>query len=244
MLNAERDPKSGLLVGPRVDATAAPFPSPVTLDGRFCRLEPLSREKHGADLWAAVDVPDAAHRFTYLFEEAFQSRAESDAWIDAATKKPDLVWSAVIDKRTGRAEGRQTLMRIDPPNRVIEIGSIYWGPAIARSAVATEALFLTAAHVFETLKYRRFEWKCNALNVPSRKAALRFGFSYEGYFRKAVVIKGRARDTTWYAMTDDEWPAITRGYRAWLAPDNIGEDGQQKRPLSAFVPPGGEDVLK
>lgn len=239
----ERDPDSGLPVGLMVPGSAPPFPQPTVLDGRFCRLEPLSITAHGADLCAASSPPDAAVRYAYLFEAPPKSRAESDAWIADALAKPDLVWSAVIDKRVGRCAGRQTLMRIAPVMRAVEIGSIYWGPSIAQSVVTTEALFLAARHVFDDLGYRRFEWKCNSLNAPSRKAALRFGFSYEGRFRKDMIVKGRSRDTTWYAMTEDDWPAIRQGYVAWLGPDNMNADGVQKQPLSAFVPPGRKDPL-
>jgi RimJ/RimL family protein N-acetyltransferase len=238
------DPETGLPVGPLVsDPSPAPFPKPVTLEGRFCRLEPLSAERHAADLWRAVNVPDAKARHAYLFEEPQRSEAEVRDWAIASLAKPDLVWSAVIDKRSGRCEGRQTLMRIAPAHRCIEVGSIYWGPAISKSVVSTEALFLIAQHVFDDLGYRRFEWKCNALNAPSRAAALRFGFSYEGRFERDMIIKGRSRDTTWYAMTFETWPEIRAGYRAWLAPDNMGADGVQKRSLSAFVPRGRETPL-
>jgi RimJ/RimL family protein N-acetyltransferase len=240
----EIDAASGLPIGLKIpDPSPGAFPTPTVLDGRFCRLEPLSVERHGAELFAASNTPDAAARFLYLFEEPYPSRAACDAWLASSIAKPDLVWSAVIDKRSGRCEGRQALMRIDPAVRSAEVGSILWGPAITRTAITTEAIYLTARHVFEDLKYRRFEWKCHALNAPSRKAALRFGFSYEGYFRNATIIKGRARDTTWYAMTQEDWPKLAAGYRAWLDPANMGDDGRQKAPLSAFVPRGREDVL-
>jgi RimJ/RimL family protein N-acetyltransferase len=139
---------------------------------------------------------------------------------------------AVIDKATGRAEGRQGLMRIDTANGVIEIGNILWGPDIARKRVATEALYLCADYVFDTLGYRRFEWKCNNLNEPSKRAAQRFGFAFEGIFRQHMVQKGRNRDTAWFAMTDGDWPKLKAGYEAWLAPENFDAEGQQKSKLS------------
>ena len=137
-----------------------------------------------------------------------------------------MFW-AVIDRATGRAEGRQALMRITPEHGVIEIGNILWGPAIARSRIATEALFLFAQYAFDALGYRRFEWKCNDLNEPSKRAALRFGFSAEGVFRRHMVTKGRNRDTAWFAMVEDDWPRLHAGYEAWLRLENFSPEGQQ-----------------
>ena len=230
----EIDPASGLPIGPRLADTApASRPDRVVLDGRFCRLEPLDPAKHGDDLYRASTPPDAAARFLYLFEEPPASRAEFEPWLQTSAASADPLYFAVIDKRTGKVEGRQTLMRIDPPNRVIETGSIYWGPAISRTPVTTEANFLFAKYVFETLGYRRFEWKCNALNAPSRVAAERFGFTYEGHFRRAVIVKGRSRDTSWYSMISEDWPRIRAAYQAWLAPANFDAIGQQRTKLMA-----------
>ena len=228
----EIDPASGLPIGPHVaDGSAAPRPGRVVLDGRFCRLEPLDAIKHGDDLFRASTPPDAAARFLYLFEEPPASRAELDAWLQKSAASTDPLFFAVIDKRTGKVEGRQTLMRIDPPNRVIEIGSIYWGPAISRTPVTTEANFLFAKYAFDSLGYRRYEWKCNALNAPSRAAAERFGFTYEGHFRRATIAKGRSRDTTWYSIIAEDWPPIRSAYEAWLSPDNFDADGLQRAKL-------------
>jgi len=235
----ETDVATGLPIGPGVaDPAPATRPKRVVLDGRFCRLEPLDQVRHGDQLFAASTPADAANRFLYLFEEPPQNRVEFQVWLDNAALSTDPLFFAVIDKRTGRVEGRQTLMRIDPPNRVIEIGSIYWGPAIARTEVTTEANFLFAKYAFDALGYRRFEWKCNALNAPSRAAAERLGFTYEGHFRRAVVIKGRIRDTTWYSMISEEWPGIKRAYEGWLSPDNFDPQGRQKKRLADFMPHG------
>ena len=229
----ETDAATGLPIGPRVaDPSPAPRPECVVLDGRFCRLEPLDPARHGDDLFRASTPPDAAARFIYLFEEPPTTRAAFQSWLETVAASTDPLFFAVIDKANGRCEGRQTLMRIDPTHRVIETGSIYWGPAISRSPVTTEANFLFAKYVFDTLGYRRFEWKCNALNAPSRVAAERFGFTYEGHFRRAVIIKGRTRDTAWYSMTAEEWPRIKRSYETWLAPDNFDANGLQKTKLS------------
>lgn len=224
----EIDPESGLPIGPRVDLGPAKRPEPVVLDGRYCRLEPIDGKRHRDELYAASTPPDAARRFRYLFEEPYRSPADFDQWLAKALTSTDPLVFAVIDKRTGRCEGRQTLMRITPEHRCIETGSIYWGPAISQTPIATEANYLFARHVFDDLGYRRFEWKCDALNAPSRRAALRFGFTYEGHFRRAVIVKGRTRDTTWFAMVDDDWPALKAAYERWLDPANFDADGKQR----------------
>jgi RimJ/RimL family protein N-acetyltransferase len=209
----------------------APRPQRIVLDGRYARLEPLSPERHEADLFHSAVEPGADARFAYLFDEVPVDADAFFAWITRVAAVDDPLFFAVIDKATGRAEGRQALMRIDPAHGVIEIGHVLWGPAIARTRVATEALYLSAEYVFETLGYRRFEWKCNDRNEPSRRAAHRFGFSFEGIFRQHMVVKGRNRDTAWFAMVDGEWPALKASYQAWLSPDNFDDQGQQRRGL-------------
>ena len=207
-------------------------PERVNLEGRYARLEPLDAAKHGAELFESAQAPGADDRFRYLFEETPDDMADFSPWLERAVASPDPLFFAVIDRATGRAEGRQALMRIDPVHGVIEIGNILWGPAIARSRVATEALYLFAAYVFDTLGYRRFEWKCNNGNAPSKRAAPRFGFTHEGVFRNHMVTKGRNRDTAWFAMTDDEWPRLKAGYEVWLDPANFDAGGQQKAKLA------------
>lgn len=205
----------------------APRPERVILEGRYARLEPLDPARHGADLLTSAQAPGAEDRFRYLFEEPPTDKPAFTAWLEKVAASPDPLYFAVIDKNTGRAEGRQTLMRIDPVHGVIEIGNILWGPAIARSRVTTEALYLFARHAFDTLGYRRFEWKCNDLNEPSKRAALRFGFAFEGVFRQHMVTKGKNRDTAWFAMIDRDWPALRAGYQKWLDPANFDANGQQ-----------------
>ena len=212
--------------------TGVPRPERIALDGRYARLEPLDPARHGADLLASAQQPGGDDRFRYLFEEPPSDAAAFQPWLEGAAASADPLFFAAIDKRTGRAEGRQALMRIDPAHGVIEIGHVLWGPAIARSRTATEALFLSAAHVFDALGYRRFEWKCNNLNEPSKRAARRFGFSFEGVFRQHMVQKGRNRDTAWFAMTDGDWPRLKAGYEAWLRPENFDADGQQRNRLA------------
>lgn len=210
----------------------APRPERVVLEGRYARLEPLDAGRHGAELFQSAQQPGADDRFRYLFEETPSDYEDFMPWLEKAVASPDPMFFAVVDRATGRAEGRQALMRIDAVHGVIEIGNILWGPAIARSRVATEALYLFATYVFDNLGYRRFEWKCNNGNEPSKRAAPRFGFAHEGVFRNHMVTKGRNRDTAWFAMTDDDWPRLKAGYEAWLNPANFDADGQQRAKLA------------
>jgi RimJ/RimL family protein N-acetyltransferase len=213
-----------------------PRPTRKILDGRYVRLEPLSAAKHGDDLYAASAVADGAARFAWLPEMPPTSRAEFQPWLEKAEASEDPLYFAIIDKASGKAVGRQTLMRIDPANGVIEIGHVYWGPGLARTRGATEAQYLFARYVFEDLGYRRYEWKCNNANLPSKRAAERFGFSFEGLFRQHMVVKGENRDTAWYAMLDKDWPALSRAYTAWLDPENFDGAGQQKQRLEDLRP--------
>ncbi len=208
-----------------------PRPERIVLEGGYARLEPLDPARHGADLLTSAQQPGADDRFLYLFEETPADMAAFTPWLEQAAKSSDPLFFAVVDQATGRVEGRQSLMRIDPVHGVIEVGHILWGPAIARTRVVTEALFLFARYVFDTLGYRRFEWKCNNLNEPSKRAALRFGFTFEGVFRQHMVTKGRNRDTAWFAMTDADWPRLRTGYEAWLRPENFHGDGHQRSRL-------------
>ncbi len=209
------------------------LPTALELPGRYCTLQPL-QQSHGQSLFEASMSPGFEERYRYL-TIAPQDRTQFDAWLQSCVESNDMFFSAVIDNRSGRCEGRQALMRNDPKNGVIEIGNILWGPSIARTRIATEALYLTAKYVFDQLGYRRFEWKCDALNEPSRRAALRFGFQYEGLFRQHMIIKGKNRDTTWFAMIDRDWPALNRAYQGWLSEENFDEAGQQRKKLLQFL---------
>ena len=208
---------------------AARRPMRLVLGGRYTRLEPLALE-HAADILAAASVPDAAQRFAYVPDPPNSIEAMRD-WIAQQQALDDPILFAVIDKATGRAGGWQQLMRIVPEHGVIELGYIYWGPGIARTRIATEAVYLAVRHAFEDLGYRRFEWKCNDRNEPSKRAALRFGFTYEGLFRQHMIMKGESRDTAWFAMLDGEWPARKAGFERWLAPQNFDADGVQREKL-------------
>ena len=232
----EIDPDSGLPIGPRLaDPGPAQAPERIVLEGRYARLEPLDPARHRDDLHAASTPPDRAARFRYMPELPPDAPEAFGAWLAGAAASPDPLFFAVVDRATGRAEGWQTLMRITPVHQCIEIGNIYWGPRMAGTRVATEALYLFAAWVLETLGYRRYEWKCDALNAPSRRAALRFGFTFEGHFRRAVIIRGRSRDTAWFSIIDEEWPALKAAYERWLAPENFDGQGRQKARLSELT---------
>ncbi|KAB2758502.1 GNAT family N-acetyltransferase [Brucella anthropi] len=209
-------------------------PERKVLEGRYVRLEPLDPKKHGDELFAASSVTDADQRFTWLFEFPPATREEFEPWLEKVAKSEDPQFFAVIDKASGKVAGRQTLMRIDSAHGAIEIGNIYWGPLISRKPAATEAQFLFMQYIFDELGYRRYEWKCNNDNLPSKRAAERFGFSFEGIFRQHMVAKGKNRDTAWFSILDSEWPALKKAYQAWLAPENFDSDGQQKKKLEEF----------
>ena len=211
-----------------------PRPERKVIDGRYARLEPLSAAKHGDGLYEASSVADIGGRFAWLPDYPPQTRADFQPWLDRVEASEDPLFFTVIDKASGKVAGRQTLMRIDAAYGVIEIGNIYWGPLISRKPAATEAQFLFMKYIFDDLGYRRYEWKCNNRNEPSKRAAERFGFKFEGIFRQHLVVKGENRDTAWYSIIDKEWPALRKAYKAWLDPANFDAEGQQKRRLEDF----------
>ncbi len=221
-----------LPTGPVVDATPAERPAAVKLDGRFCRIERLDLVRHGESLWLALKGHDAL--WTYMAFGPFRDEGTFLKWIEERVVLLDPFAYAVVDRTSGRAVGTVTLMEIRPAMRVIEMGSIVYSPLLQRTTVATEAQYLMARYVFEELHYRRYEWKCDALNAPSRRAAERLGFTYEGTFRQHMIVKGRNRDTAWYSMTVDEWPAVKAAFEAWLEPDNFDANGTQKQGLAAL----------
>lgn len=208
-----------------------PRPTRTPLEGRYVRLEPLNAASHGDGLFEIATVPDAADRFRYLSEEPPVSRSVFQAWLEKVEASVDPLYFAVIDMASGKAAGRQTFMRIEPAHGCMEIGHIHWGSAIARKPAATEAHYLFLKHAFEDLGYRRWEWKCNNRNEPSKRAAERFGFKLEGIFRQHMIAKGENRDTAWFSIIDTEWPALKRAYEAWLDPANFDSAGQQRQRL-------------
>lgn len=214
--------------------TARARPERRVHEGRYARLEPLDPARHGDQLYEAGSGRAAEELWRYLFERPFPDRASFAGWLEKSAATEDPLFFAVVDKETGCAEGRLTFMRIDTAHGVIETGNILFGPAMARTRAATEAIYLQARHVFDDLGYRRFEWKCNDRNEPSKRAAIRFGFSFEGVFRQHMVVKGENRDTAWFAMLDHEWPARRRAFERWLDPANFDESGGQRLSLSAL----------
>jgi RimJ/RimL family protein N-acetyltransferase len=200
--------------------------------GQSVSLEPVDPARHATALFAAAAGADAI--WDYLAYGPFQSEAEFTEWLRARAASDDPLFYALVDRKSGMARGMASYMRVDATNGVIEIGHIWFAPLLQRTRQATEAIYLLARHAFDDLGYRRLEWKCDSLNAPSRRAAERFGFVYEGVFRQHMVIKGRNRDTAWYAMTDGDWPLRRAAFEAWLAPDNFDPDGRQRESLSAL----------
>ncbi len=211
-------------------------PSNEPLLGRFCRIERFDLERHASDLHAANATAKDAANWTYLPYGPFASEADYRAWAANTCLGADPLFYAIVDSASGRSIGLASYLRIDPAHGVIEVGHINYSPLLQRAAAATEAMYLMMQRVF-ALGYRRYEWKCNALNIPSRLAAQRLGFSFEGVFRQAVISKGRNRDTAWYAMIDAEWPALDDAFQQWLAPANFDAQGRQHVRLSALTAP-------
>lgn len=211
-------------------APVAP-PDAVTLPGRYCTLEPLDPHRHVEDLHAAFAAAADDRDWTYLPYGPFPTPESCRDWAAAAAGREDPLHHAVVDHATGRALGTLALMRHDPANGVVEVGHVVLSRALQRTPVSTEAQYLLMRYVFDDLGYRRYEWKCDSLNAPSRRAAERLGFTYEGTFRHAVVYKGRTRDTAWFALTDHDWPRVREAFRTWLDPANFGPDGRQRDPL-------------
>jgi RimJ/RimL family protein N-acetyltransferase len=212
-----------------LDWKAAALPVRVSLSGRNVTLEPLDAERHAAALWQAVKGRDEL--WTWLFDGPYASEADLRQAIEAKQAAAGFVFLAIVPVETGLAAGWASFLRMEPAHGVIEVGNILLSPALQRTTAATEAMFLMARHVFDDLGYRRYEWKCNAENLPSRRAAERLGFTFEGIFRQHMVIKGRNRDTAWFAMLDREWPARKQAFEAWLEPANFLSDGSQRRSL-------------
>ncbi|MCV6592875.1 MAG: GNAT family N-acetyltransferase [Silicimonas sp.] len=214
------------------DWTAPDLPPRTVLQGRYARLEPLSQD-HTPELWAAHE--GAGEVWRYIPVGPFDSEAALGAWVDAVRIAHDPMQFAVR-MEDGRIGGTLSLMRIAPAAGSIEVGYIVFTPRLQRTREATEAVYLTLKWAFEA-GYRRFEWKCDAANLPSRRAAQRFGLSYEGIFRQATVVKGRNRDTAWFAAIDSEWPALRAAFETWLAPANFDDVGRQKRALGDLTSP-------
>ena len=217
------------------DWVPARLPPRTPMAGRWCRVEPLDPARHGAELFAAYAEDREGRIWTYMGYGPFETRAEFEAWMAATCLGEDPLFHAIVEAASGRALGLASYLRVEPETGTIEVGHINYAPPLQRTAAATEAMVLMMARVFEELGYRRYEWKCDALNEASRRAAERLGFVFEGVFRQATLVKGRNRDTAWYAVTDRDWPALKRAYEAWLAPVNFGAQGRQKARLSELL---------
>jgi len=218
-------------LGAQVDATPARRPQRTTLDGRMVKVVPLDPAAHGKALFEGAQNEQL---WIYLFEGPFTNRASFDSHLKRMASSEDPLFFAILDKTSREAVGYASYMRIEPTHRVIEVGSILFTPRLQRTIGATEAMYLMARHVFEDLGYRRYEWKCNALNTPSRRAALRLGFTFEGVFRQHMIIKGRNRDTAWFSILDSEWPKRKAAFERWLDPGNFDASGRQKVSLFAM----------
>jgi RimJ/RimL family protein N-acetyltransferase len=214
--------------------TARPRPPRPAMEGRFCTVEPVDPPRHAADLHAAYLLDKKGRNWTYLPYGPFTQFEEYRDWLVRDSLGDDPFRHTIIERRNGRAVGVASLMRIDHAAGVIEVGGINYAPPLQRTPAATEAMYLMMRRVFDELGYRRYEWKCDSLNAPSRAAALRLGFRYEGLFRQATVYKGRNRDTCWFSILDSEWPALKAAFERWLDPANFDATGQQRQSLSSL----------
>jgi len=216
------------------DWQPAQFPKVARMDGTNCALELVDSARHADDLFTAFAADDG-RMWTYMVDGPFATVADMRAWLDRAMGLDDQVFYAIIEARSGRAVGFASYLRIQPAHGVVEVGSIAFAPCLQRTAAATEAMFLMMRHAFEVFGNRRYEWKCDSLNAPSRRAAERLGFTYDGLFRQAIVYRGRNRDTAWYAILDSDWPVLKPAYAAWLDPANFDADGRQRRTLGDLI---------
>lgn len=216
---------------PLLNWRACTPPPRITLNGRYCSIEALSATRHGSELANVFVNKSPDSDWTYLPYGPFAQEADFLDWIQSIEPSDDPLFQSVIDKASGRAVGIASYLRIEPSVGVIEVGHIHFSPHLQKTPAATESMFLMMRQVFDELGYRRYEWKCDALNKPSRAAAERLGFQFEGVFRQATMYKGRNRDTAWFSILDSEWPRLKQQFEAWLAPENFDINGQQKRRL-------------
>jgi RimJ/RimL family protein N-acetyltransferase len=222
----------GQLVGKLVPRWTPPaLPIRESMEGRLCRLEPLNPDRHARDLYQANAIDTEGRNWTYLPYGPFTSFEEYNSWLSQSAATSDPMFFAIIDLASKQAVGVCSYLRIDPRHGSIEVGHLCFSPLLQGKTAATEAMYLMMKYAFG-LGYRRYEWKCNALNIPSRRAAQRLGLSFEGVFRQAAVVKGRNRDTAWYAAIDEEWPALQQAFQTWLAPANFDEGSRQRTALS------------
>lgn len=225
------DGETGLPLGDSVSAIPATRPRRTTLRGRYVSVAPLSPARHGPGLWEGTHLKDKERLWLYMGEGPFADRMAFDAYLQRKASAEDPLFFTVLNEASD-ALGHLALMRIEPVHRAIEVGHIMYSPALQKTPGGTEAIYLIADHVFSDLGFRRLEWKCNSLNEASRRAALRFGFTFEGIFRKHMIVKGRNRDTAWYSLLDTEWHTRRLAFEAWLNPNNFDESGVQRESLT------------
>jgi RimJ/RimL family protein N-acetyltransferase len=227
-------------VGPPVEPLpSGRSPERGSLAGAYVRLEPVDVVAHAASLYALSHAgPEDAALWTYLAYGPFADQGAFESWLSERARSEDPLFFAIVDLASGAAAGMASYLNIVPAMGRIEIGHIWFAPFLQKTRAATEAIFLMIRHAFEDLAYRRVEWKCDSLNEASKRAARRFGFSYEGTFRQHMVVKGRNRDTAWFSLLDREWPRVRKGFEHWLAPENFDGEGRQRQSLAALMPPG------
>ncbi len=229
---------------PVLDWRGAKPPAREAMQGTHCRLEPLAADRHAAALFRAYAADARGRNWTYLPYGPFSTLAEYQGFLAERQASRDECFFAIVDPKSDQPVGVSAYLRISPQTGSIEVGHLSYSPALQRTAASTEAMFLMMKRVFDDWGYRRYEWKCDALNAPSRAAAMRLGFRFEGVFRKLMVVKGRNRDTAWFSIVDDEWPGIRAALEAWLAPTNFDGDGRQRRRLEELMPASaGEPIV-
>ncbi len=232
---SQRENEFGQPIGPDVENwKPATVPDHTPMQGHYCRIDPL-KPAHAKTLFAAFSEGDNNGLWTYMPIGPFATLEDFQSWLVPACQGTDPHFYALTERRTGMAIGIASYLRITPQFGVTEVGNIAFSPRLQKSRIATEAMFLLMQNAFNTLGNRRYEWKCDALNAPSRRAAQRFGFSYDGLFKQALVYKGRNRDTAWYSILDKDWPAIEQGFKLWLEPENFTENGNQKQRLADLI---------
>ncbi len=217
-----------------IDSTPAKRPLRISLSGRYVSVSRLKSAEHGEALWEATRGGENEALWRYLWEGPFPERGEFDVSLKAMESSEDPLYVAIVDNATRKAVGRASYLRIEPKHRCIEVGAILFSPLLQRTRGATEAMFLMMRHAFDDLGNRRYEWKCDARNEPSRRAALRLGFTFEGIFRQHMIVKGENRDTAWFSVIDKEWPDLKKAFEKWLAPENFDKDSSQKQSLVAL----------
>ena len=219
---------------PMKDWTGCELPLRSEMLGQYCRLEPIDIQLHADDLYQAYGKDQYQSNWTYLSYGPFENKADFVTWLEATSLGDDPQFYTVIDLKSNKAVGVATYLRINPKDGVIEVGHIHFSPLMQQTAISTEVMYLMMRHVFNELGYRRYEWKCDSLNGPSRAAALRLGFQFEGVFRQLTIYKGRNRDTAWFSILDKEWPKLEVAFKNWLDPQNFDETGKQRSSLASF----------